>query len=230
MATPRDLIDERRRAPRYPVHDVRGRMVLTATAKILNMSLTGMAVESTANLRVGRSYALRLTHGEAVGPELSGTVVWCHLKSTRPIDDGDRTPIYEAGMEFDHMLTGPAHELIAFLRATAILTMQQRLMGRFRVNIDESVDLNAECEFVVKTISASGMLVETDVSPEADSLFEMQVQLANATVAVRGRVAFVRDVGEQDKRRITAVGVEFVDMDDADRKRLEEFIAAQIAG
>jgi hypothetical protein len=223
-------MEERRRAPRYPVQDVRGRMVLTANARILNMSLAGMAVESTANLRVGRSYALRLTHGDAVGPELSGTVVWCHLKSTRPVDAGDRTPIYEAGMQFDHMLTGEAHELIAFLRATAILTIQQRLTGRFRVNIDESIDLYSECEFVVKTISASGMLVETDVSPEADSLFDMQVQLADATIAVRGRVAFVRDVGEQDKRRITAVGVEFIDMDAADRGHLEAFIASQIAG
>lgn len=222
-------MDERRRAPRYPVEDVRGTLVLTASAKILNMSLTGMAVESSANLRVGQSYALRLAHGETVGPELAGTVMWCHLKAARPGSTGNTTPIYQAGMQFDHMLTGAAHDLVEFLRATAILTMQQRLMGRFRVNIDESVDLHAEFQFVVKTISASGMLVETDISPEPDAQLDMQVQLNSEAMRVTGRVAFVRDVGELEKRRITAVGVEFVEMPPADRRRLDSFIASRIA-
>jgi Tfp pilus assembly protein PilZ len=220
---------ERRRASRYPVSDVRGTLVLTASAKILNMSLTGMAIESSANMRVGRSYRLRLTHGEVAGPDLSGTVVWCHLKTARPVDTGGTTPVYEAGMQFDCMLTGTAGELIAFLRATAILTMQQRLMGRFRVNLEETVNLNAECEFVVRTLSASGMLIETDVAPEPGALFTLRLQLADATLSVCCRVAFVRDVGEQDKRRITSVGVEFVEMSAADRDRLDAFIASQIA-
>jgi hypothetical protein len=223
------LTEERRRAPRYPVHDVRGTLVVTASAKILNMSLTGMAVESNANLRVGRSYTLRLTHGESVGPELAGTVMWCHLKSTRPLDAGDRTPIYEAGLQFERMLTGAAHELLSFLRATAILTMQQRLMGRFRVNLEEAVDLNAECEFAVRTLSASGMLIETDVSPAPQSLLDVRVQLGESAISARCRVAFVRDVGEQDKRRITAVGVEFVELPTADRAALTEYIGRQIA-
>ncbi len=221
-------MEERRRAARYPVRDVRGKLVLTASAKILNMSLTGMAVESNANLRIGRSYMLRLTHGDAAGPELSGNVVWCHLKAARPVDTGDTAPVYEAGLQFDHMLTGTANELLSFLRATAILTMQQRLMGRFRVSLEESVDLNAECEFVVKTLSGSGMLIETDVSPEPEAFFDVRLYLPDATLFPRCRVAFARDVGEQDKRRITAVGVEFVELAAPDRDRLDAFIASQI--
>ncbi len=221
-------MEERRRALRYPVEDVRGTLVVTASAKILNMSLTGMAVESNANLRVGRSYVLRLTHGEAVGPELSGTVVWCHLRATRPVDAGNRAPIYEAGLQFDRMLTGAAHELLSFLRATAILTMQQRLMGRFRINLEESVDLNAECELVVKMLSASGMLFETDVSPEPGAFLDLRLQLGESTIWARCRVASVHDVGEQDKRRITAVGVEFVNLTPADRSTLDEYIGRRI--
>jgi hypothetical protein len=219
---------ERRRAPRYPVQDVRGKLVLTATAKILNMSLTGMAVESNANLRVGRSYVLRLAHGDTEGPELSGTVVWCHLKEARAADAGDTTPVYEAGMQFDHMLTPAAEELLSFLRATAILTMQQRLMGRFRVSLEENVNLAAEWEFTVKTLSASGMLIETDVSPEPDAAVQLRVGLGDETISARCRVAFVRDVGEQDKRRITSVGIEFVWMSDDDRRVLDAYIGRQI--
>jgi len=199
--------------------------VLTASARILNMSLTGMAIESSANLRVGRSYTLRLIHGDTIGPELSGTVVWCHLNAARPTESGETSPVYEAGMRFDHMLTQAAHELLTFLRATAVLSVQQRLTGRFSVNIEESVALNAECEFVVRTLSASGMLIETDVSPEPNTTIDLRVQLGGAAISARCRVAFVRDIGEQEKRRITAVGVEFVSMPEPDRAVLDEFIA-----
>jgi len=221
-------MQERRRAPRYPVRDVRGRLLLTTSATIINMSLTGMAVESSTNLRVGRSYTLALTHGDEAGPALVGTVVWCHLKATRPGAAGDTAAVYEAGIQFAGMLSEKASELVAFLRTTAILTMHDRLTGRFFVDANESVDLNAEYEFVVRTISAAGMLLETDISPAPGAEFELRVALAGEEIRPRARVASVRDVGEQDKRRISAVGVEFVAISDADRATLEAYIALQI--
>ena len=226
---PGELIRERRRAPRYPVQDVRGRLLLSSTATIINMSLTGMAVESSTNLRVGRGYSLALAHGEQQGPALTGTVVWCHLKATRPGDAGDTSPVYEAGIQFAGMLSEKATELVAFLRTTAILTMQERLTGRFHVAPGESIDLNAECEFSVTMLSASGMLIETDISPAPGSMYDLCVTLAGAEIRPRVRVAYVRDIGEQDKRRITAVGVGFASMSAADRKVLDGFIARQIA-
>jgi len=222
-------MQERRRAPRYPVQDVRGRLLLTTSATIINMSLTGMAVESATNPRVGRTYTVALTHGDRSGPALTGTVVWCHLKATRPSKPGDSAAVYEAGIQFAGMLSEKATELVAFLRTTAILTMHDRLTGRFFVDPSERVDLNAECEFVVKTLSATGMLIETDISPAPGSAFEMRVALAGTEIRPRVRVAYVRDVGEQDKRRISAVGVEFVSLSDADRAALDAFIGRQIA-
>jgi len=220
---------ERRRAPRYPVRDVHGTLILSASATILNMSLTGMAVESRANLRVGRRYRLQLSRGDGGPITLAGTVVWCHLRETRGGDDGERAPVYEAGIAFQDVLSEKATELLAFLRESAIITLQERLTGRFRLQIEQPIDLDSEYEFEVKTISASGMLIETDISPEPDSLFQMKVQLDGGTMSACGRVAFLRNVAEQDKRRITAIGIEFIDMSDADRAALEGFIARQIA-
>lgn len=220
---------ERRRAPRYPVQDVRGKLLLTTSATIINMSLTGLAVESSANLRVGRSYTLALTHGLQTGPALTGVVVWCHLKATRPSGSGESSAVYEAGIQFVGMLSEKASELVAFLRTTAILTMQDRLTGRFYVDPNESIDLNAECEFSLKTLSASGMLIETDISPAPGSVFAVRVALGQDIIEPTVRVVYVRDVGEQDKRRISAVGAEFVSMSAADRTSLDAFIARQIA-
>jgi hypothetical protein len=224
-----DRTRERRRARRFAVHDVRGSILLTTSATIVNMSLTGMAVASSTNLRVGRSYAVTLAHGGRQGPALTGTVVWCHLMATMPGDAGDTSPLYEAGIQFSGMLSEKADELVAFLRTTAILTMQERLTGRFQVAPGESVDLDADCEFAVRTLSASGMLIETDVSPAPGASYELRVVLDGAEIRPRARVAYLRDVGEQDKRRITAVGIEFVALSAADRAILDAFIARQIA-
>jgi hypothetical protein len=207
---------------------VRGSILLSTSATIVNMSLTGMAVTSATNLRVGRSYAVTLAHGERQGPALTGTVVWCHLKAALPGEAGDTSPFYEAGIQFVEMLSEKANELVAFLRATAILTLQERLTGRFQVAPGESVALDAECELTVRTVSASGMLIETDVSPAPGASYELRVALDGVEIRPRVRVAYLRDVGEQDKRRITAVGVELVALSAADRAVLDAFIARQI--
>ena len=225
----RDPSIDRRRAPRYPVQDVRGRLLLTSTATIVNMSLTGMAVESPANLRVGRTYTLDLSHGEAKGPALTGTVVWCHLKARRTGAHGESAAVYEAGIQLAGMLSEKAQELVTFLRAAAILNLQDRLTGRFYVGASESVSLNAECEFTVRTLSASGMLLETDVSPAPGAEYTVRVALNGDEIRPTVRVVNVRDVGEQEKRRISAVGAEFVAMAAADRAALDAFIARQIA-
>jgi hypothetical protein len=72
------------------------------------------------------------------------------------------------------------------------------------------------------------MLIETDVSPAPGASYELRVALDGVEIRPRVRVAYLRDVGEQDKRRITAVGVELVALSAADRAVLDAFIARQI--
>ena len=55
---------ERRRSPRYAVHGVRGWLTLHSEARVLNLSLTGMSVETVHPLEVGKGYTIRLAHGD----------------------------------------------------------------------------------------------------------------------------------------------------------------------
>ncbi|MFH1176396.1 MAG: PilZ domain-containing protein [Acidobacteriota bacterium] len=222
-------MDNRRRAQRYTVENVRGSLIFSVDARILNMSLAGMAVETASNLRVGRSYGFRLAHGEAEGLRLTGAVVWCRLRAIRKGAAGERAPVYEAGILFEGVLSPHAGELLAFLRNSAIVPLQQRLIGRFHLRQVSAVSLEAEYEFVVRTISASGMLIETELLPALGAVFEMRVQLNGETLVASGRVAFVREAGELDQDQQAAVGVEFVAMSQEDRLALEEFIDRQLA-
>ena len=76
-------MEERRRNQRYAVQDVRGMLLLSTEAKIVNMSLTGMAVETESRLRLGRLYSLKLQHESELAIPLSGTVVWCQLRQSK---------------------------------------------------------------------------------------------------------------------------------------------------
>ena len=61
MGDPRYKIQ--RRYPRYQVRDVRGRFPLRIEVEVLNMSLTGLAVECRRPLEIGREYEFTLQEG-----------------------------------------------------------------------------------------------------------------------------------------------------------------------
>jgi hypothetical protein len=219
---------ERRRHPRHKVNDVKGTLHISAGAKIINMSLTGLAVETDTQMRVGRSYSLTLKHGTDFVLTLAGTVVWCHLRGIRKIDGGETRSVYHAGFRFEDILTDKAQELTRFLEATAIIALDTRISGRFKLKLTEPVDLDTEYPFVVKTISASGLLLETETAPPEGAIFEMEVHLHGAVLQTRGRIVHSREVNNPKTGRITQIGVEFVDSAETDRRAIEEFIAHQL--
>ncbi len=221
-------IVERRRSARYAVEGVQGTLHLSTGAKILNMSLTGMAVETDTQLRVSRSYSLALRHGDGFVLRLSGTVVWCHLRTLRKSEDGAARSVYHSGIRFDDTLTDKAIELTHFLEATAVIAVEQRISGRFKLKFAKPVDVDAAYRFAVKTISASGVLIETDVPAAVGTVFDMEVELHGAVLEARGRVAHSRDVPDAARGRVSLLGIEFVQLKEKDRRLLEEFITRQL--
>jgi hypothetical protein len=192
------------------------------------MSLTGMAVETDTQIRVGRSYSLTLKHGADFVLRLSGTVVWCHLRGIRKTDGGETRSVYHAGFRFEDILTDKAQELTRFLEATAIIALDTRISGRFKLKLTEPVNLDTEYPFVVKTISASGLLLETETTPPEGAIFDMEVRLQGAVLQTRGRIVHSREVTDPKSGRVTQIGVEFVESAEADRRAIEDFIAQQL--
>jgi len=221
-------IKERRRHPRHPVNDVKGTLHVSTGARIINMSVTGLAVETDMQMRVGRSYSLTLRHGADFVLKLAGTVVWCHLRGVRKTESGETQSVYHAGFRFDDTLTEKAEELTRFLEATAIIALDTRISGRFKLKLTEPVDLDTEYPFVVKTISASGLLLETETAPPEGTIFDMEVHLHGVVLETRGRIVHTREVTDPKKGRVTQIGVEFVESAEAERRAIEEFIAKQL--
>lgn len=222
------LASGKRRGPRYAVEDVQGTLHFNTEARVVNVSLSGVALETSLPVRVGRTYTVTLRHDDEETVCLTATVVWCHLRETRKNHLGESLPIYAAGLAFTDTLTEGANSLIRFLQRAAIITVGQRVTGRFRFTDDQLISLKTEYEFSVKNVSSRGVLLETELSPQLGAMFEIEVFLPGYTLQTRARVIHAKESRLAEKRTVSEVEMEFVDFAPSDQARLSEFIASEL--
>jgi hypothetical protein len=169
---------------------VDGTLVVSLDARVLNMSLTGLAVETTALLRLGATYWLRLPRGEE---ELTfqATVAWCHLVRTRRNPDGESVPVYHAGLDFRASLDDRARQILVFLKEHALMEVGERLAGRFSPRHRLAAELSSRYPFEVRRLSLSGMLIETPFAPEIGDQIEMEIDAPTGAFTATGAVRYV---------------------------------------
>jgi c-di-GMP-binding flagellar brake protein YcgR len=220
---------EKRRSPRYAVQNVEGTLLFNTEARIANLSLTGMAVETGSALRVGRDYALTLRHGSDA-LRLTGVVAWCKLARTRRTASGESAPVYEAGMRFDGMLSERAEQLLHLLEESAIISLETRIAGRFKVPEGAPVSMESQAGFLVTEVSASGLQIESEVAPEVDSVLVVDLRLPGGAVHAGCRVASVRSTDAGHRPAVHLLGLEFRDITEEHREVFEAFIADELHG
>jgi PilZ domain len=224
-------MEERRRSPRHEVQDLRGVLVISTEARIVDVSLTGAALALTAPVRTGQGYTLKLrSQTEVVG--FQGRVIWCRPVAPQRDEAGEAVPTYHAGFRFDGVLATPGERLLEVFHDSVVLSFGQRLCARFRLHTPRPVNLASEHEFEVRKISRNGMLIETDLAADLGSQCELEVDLRGVEFRPRGRIAHLishaTDGGERGRSRYQ-LGIEFVALDDSNRTALEGFLAPREA-
>ena len=127
---------------------MRGRFPMHFEVEVLNMSLTGLAVECQRPLEIGKEYEfLLLTGAERV--ELVATVEWCHLVRTEQAGD-DVVPVFQSGLDFRSALDDKAQELLLFLQHHIVIEAERRIFGRFKVILEGPARATEHHDFVVK--------------------------------------------------------------------------------
>jgi len=220
-------MDEQRKFKRYEVKEVNGSLLYTMDINVLDLSVHGMKIESSRRLDVGRKYAVKIGHNDQL-IRLSGSVVWCTLSRTKSSVAGEFIPVYQAGVEFDGILSEKAGELVDFLKQNAVISLEDRIFGRFKCDLGEPVNIDCEYDFLVKRISQSGMLIETEIFPDVDSIFEMEMKTANTSFPVKGRVAYVKTVKEGKEGKLAHIGLEFIDLSGEAENVLDSFIKNEL--
>lgn len=222
-----DTNRDRRRKRRVRLPESHGSLVVSLDGTVLDISLSGMAVETNTRLAPHRALTLRLGNGGRA-LSLTGRVVWCFLHGTKATASGEQLPVYRAGIQFQDVLSPQAQDLVRFLESHAIVTLETRLFGRFRIAEDDSVEVSSSAEFRVVELDANGVTVETSIPIEAKTACEVEIQLDGDAVRAHAIVREAHKLAAQDTPESWRVQLEFTDLDDDSRARIQEFLRAEV--
>ena len=225
----REAGTRQRHHPRYEVAGVTGHLVVPIQIQVINVSIGGMALETSSYLKFGRAYTLKLQGGGST-LSLTGTVAWCSLRRTAKNAAGDILPVYRAGLRFEGLSGDRSRDLWDLIRRHALVEIEDSVLGRFKVDLPADTRLGSSYDFAVRKLSLSGLLIETDFEPDMDARFDLQIQLGSKRWATRARVASIPRIGRHSAGELTQVGLEFCDLDRNRLAQLKTFIDTRLKG
>ncbi len=218
---------EHRRHNRYAVEelDIHGKILWTTEVKIHNISLGGAQVSLNRRLNIGSEYILKLMYKDDEMVPVKGVVVREELSGSMKNERGEVVPIYMAGIEFKDVVTGKGSELIAFIEKISN-TPSLRLKGvRVKLHIPKKALVDFPQTYSVKKISQGGMLIEFQEELPLESKIPMEIIFPDNSnqVMFLGRIASCALVPGKTPNHYD-IGVEFVEISEADRAKIEKFL------
>ena len=214
----------RRRSPRFDVLDVEGSFEVRVDVKVTNLSVAGMAIETRNTLIVGRCYSFRVVQGERQ-VDVGGRVMWCVLDSRERRGD-EFEPVFRAGVQFEEVHDQQTLALQRLIDSSAAFDPGTPLHGKFTTAIGGTLAVDEQVSFVVKKLSLSGMLIDTDWAPRKNEVVPFEAVLGEFVVAGHGRIAYIERYESGDGSARCRLGMEFTLLSDRSHARLEQYIAA----
>ena len=215
---------DQRRHQRYDVGDVRANLMLPLDVRVLDMSLTGLRIESPLALGTGGRYNLTLRREHEM-IQLHTDLQWCRLARTEPDAMGEPSPVYEVGFDFSEVISQKARELLGFLQHNVVIELERRDAFGYCHRAHEDPEDASYQEFVVKQLSFSGMLIETFPQLEVDADYTMELHLDRLELRALGKVIHAEIVTRDGEEPICEAGVAFSDLEPEAQEALEEMVA-----
>ncbi len=205
------------------MRDVRANLMLPLDVRVVDMSLTGLRIESPLALGTGGRYNLTLRREHEM-IQLHTDLQWCRLARTEPDSMGEAAPIYEVGFDFSEELSQKARELLGFLQHNVVIELERReAFGYCRLAHEAPEDARYQ-EFLVKQLSFSGMLIETYPLLEVDIDYEMELHLDHMKLSTLGKVIHAESVARGGEP-VCEAGIAFSDLAPEAQQMLEEMVA-----
>ncbi|MBI5640042.1 MAG: PilZ domain-containing protein [Nitrospirae bacterium] len=223
-----------RRHKRFSVDvmEISGRMILVNSVEIIDISIGGVSLKADKRLNIGGEYTLKMMNKSKI-ISVRGSVVWSSITETKKGPKGDIAPIYTAGLKFSSLSKEDLHELIDFIEERAHVTSAEfevhRLSGlrfniRFPVDTPGRAVLNFDESYRVKKLSLGGMLIESSHEIDIEKRLPMEISLDDKRhITFLGRIASCIPIHFKE-RQLHDVGIEFLEMSEADREALRDFI------
>ncbi len=208
--------------------ELKGQMTFASGVSVLDIGMGGVSVTADKRLNIGGRYTLKLEVDKKL---LSVTceVAWARLSGTKRSAAGETVPLYTAGMKFIDLSPGTASDLRSFVQTIsdqeATREGDRRGHARFRTGGAGLALLNFPADYKARTISLSGMLIESAEAVESESKVPMVLSLHDGRrIDFLGRIVSCQPKGDDGAGRYH-IGIEFVELTEAARDALAAFIA-----
>lgn len=220
-----------RRHKRYPLggRELNGQMTFASGVSILDVGMGGVSLTADKRLNIGGRYTLKLEINKKL---LSVTceVAWARLSGTKRSPTGEAVPLYTAGMRFIDLSPENASHLRSFVQTISDeeVTREGDRRGHARFPAAAAAGLallNFPAEYKARTISLSGMLIESGEAVESESKVPMVLSLHDGRrIDFLGRIVSCEPKDDDDAGPYH-IGIEFIELTDAARDALAAFIA-----
>ncbi len=222
-------MEDRRRYKRLRLDllDINGKMSLAEKVEIDNISIGGVSLKADRRLNFGKEIMLKLGD-KASSIDVRGVVVRSQLSGIEDRANGQQSMVYKVGMMFKD---GQSNTISEFLKSATQnreqeepVAVERRLSIRFSITTPQEKLLSFPAQFKVKTMSLTGMLIESEQALSIESAIPMTLSLnTDRDMHLVGRVVSCQ---MSDNKRQTAheIGVEFVNLTDKDRAFIQTLI------
>jgi c-di-GMP-binding flagellar brake protein YcgR len=224
-----DFMQDKRKYKRYNLDllDINGKMSLTDTVEVLDISLGGVALRADRRLNMGKEYSMKLQKkGKTL--EVRGVVVRSELSGVEERGHGESVSIYTAGLVFKDGFTDKIADFLGPIEQNEKIkspaVVNRRLNVRFSITTPGQHVLSYPLQFKVRSISLGGMRIRTQQPVEINSTIPMDLSLnAEGAITFLGRAvscSMIENAGQTDYD----IGTEFIDLTDKDKTLLKTFI------
>jgi hypothetical protein len=219
-------MSEKRERRRYVVEGtgVYAKTMFNTSVEVLELGVNGALIKGAQRFLIGCNYMFKIEHGNTVIP-LEGVIVWKKITMEK-IPEGGVIPVYLAGVEFLDVLTNQAEQLKKLI-SDKIQELKDRRLGGIRVKIQppEKALISYMEKCLIQDIGVGGLRMETEKEPPVDMIFTLELILERneSSIHCKGRIVFCQEATEGMPKRYR-VGVEFRDLLESDKLRIERFI------
>ena len=221
-----DRLAEKRKHKRYNVEGVQGSVYSMSDLDLTDISIGGMAIETTGRLDIDREYTFRVKDKNA-SISLKGCSVWSFLGQIEEKGTRSLIPIYRTGIKFTDLLDERANILLNFIDENKMSTSERRLRGiRFKVANSENIKICYPYKYDVKKISFSGMEMEAEKPFTPGTREDMEIVFDNKALNVKGRIVHCKEIPVRNFVKYK-MGVEFVEISDKDKEVLGSFLSTR---
>lgn len=211
--------------------DMHGKLSYATNVRILDISISGVALKTVRNLGAGSECILQIK-GKEKTLLTKAVVIWSSPGGNIKTLKGNSLPAYKIGMKFTDTADEKIKEIAYFIennkresdkQADLFALSGLRVYVRFQIEAPEKTMLISLKSHKIENIGLGGILMESNDPLDIGRKLSLEIiRSENKSIKVLGRVVSCRTVKGPPEGY--DIGIEFLEMPDKDREMLREVI------